>query len=637
MNKMQLISVSTRLIHLTLLVPFLKVTMRNLILLVVVSVLTTACSSSSSTESEPETTSGSGTADAATDNTDSATDSTDAEGTDTDGSNGSSDTDATDTNGSDGSSDTGGSDADGSDGSSDSGGTDAQTADGGATADGGTTDEGNTDGENQVVPNLTASATLPIISSDNQVSWSFDATPSGLEVHVQPFVEMPLASNGRPARWNDITSFGERLFAVDEQDGRVYEITNRQANLWFDIGTAVQSQTGRILDISNSFHGGVRGIAFHPDFASNGKFYASIMEQRPDNTSLHKYISDDSAIDADSVLVEWTANTTTFAIDASSYREVFRVGVPEYDHPIKQIAFNSNAVAGSSDYGNLYIAHGDGSVASTLAGTGQSNDALGKILRINPLQSGTENYSIPSDNPFISDTSLPAEVFSYGHRNPHHLAFTQDGHLLTTEAGRDNIEEVNLVESGQDYGWSQREGSFIHLDNGNLAAGIAALPEDDALNGFVYPAVQFGHTGNVGDEFTGQSLGGGHVTENGSPLDGQFFYIDFPKSGILFHSALNDILQANTMGAPSSLTSAQSFIATIKFDHDSNPDTAALDNDLKQIVQSAAGFVNVNDRVDVRIEQGANGVMYMMSKRNSMIYLVTSSLPDGPTSSAARP
>jgi len=582
------------------------ISFKKLFLAIIISVLVSACSSSSSTTAEPTASSGSTAGETTTNNTDNAGNPT----TSVDG----------------------GINTEGNEGSSDNAGTDTQPSTGETTTGGDTTDGGNTP-----VANLTKSATLPTISDDQQVSWSFAATPSGLEVHIQPFVEMPLASNGQPARWNDLSSFGDRLFAVDEQDGRVYEITDRRATLWFDISNAVQSQTGRALDISNTFHGGVRGIAFHPDFATNGKFYASLMEQRPDNTELHKYISDDSAIDADGVLVEWTADTTTYTIEPASYREVFRVGVPQYDHPIKQIAFNQNTNAGESDFGHLYIAHGDGSIASTLAGTGLGNNALGKIMRIDPLQGGSENYSIPADNPFISDTSLPAEVFSYGHRNPHHLAFSKDGHLMTTEAGRDNIEEVNLVENGQNYGWSQREGAYVHLDTGNLGAGISALPEDDAINGFTYPVVQFGHTGSLGTEFTGQSLGGGHVVENGSPLDGQFFYIDFPKSGILFHSALDDMLQANTKGAPETLSSAQSFIATVKFDHDSNPDTAALDNDLKQIVQSASGYVNLNDRVDVRIEQGPNGIMYMMSKRNNMIYLVTSSLPGGPTSNAARP
>jgi len=476
--------------------------------------------------------------------------------------------------------------------------------------------------------NLVSATTFPTTDDNGDVTWEFDAEPSELQVIVEPFVEMPLASNGSPARWNAMSSFNDRLFVVDEQDGRVYEISDNSATLWFDISNAVQAHTGRSIDINNPFHGGVRSIAFHPEFATNGKFYASLMEQRPTDTSAHRYLSDNSGISADSVLVEWTADTTSYVPDASSYREVFRVGVPQFDHPVKQITFNPGATAGDVDFGNLYIAHGDGSVASSLAGTGLANDALGKILRINPLENGTLRYTVPADNPFINDPSLPDEVYSYGHRNPHHLAFSASGSLLATEAGRDNIEEVNLIASGGNYGWSLREGAYVHLDGGTVSDGIAPLPDNDALNGFVYPAVQFGHNAPEGASFTGQALGGGYVVENGSALDGQFFYIDFPFSGELFYSSLTDILAAKTSGDPAALTNARSYRTNIRYDHDNNSETAALDNDLKQIVQSAPGYVNVDDRVDVRILQGSRGELYLSSKRNNMVYLVSNSLPE---------
>ena len=107
--------------------------------------------------------------------------------------------------------------------------------------------------------------------------------------------------------------------------------------------------------------------------------------------------------------------------------------------------------------------------------------------------------------------------------------------------------------------------------------------------------MQFGHHGDAGAAFTGEALGGGYVVENGSALDGQFFFIDFPKTGLLFHTNLSDMLNAKTTGAPDELTNAQSYIATVKFDHDKNPDTPALDNNLKEIVQSAPGYVNTNN------------------------------------------
>ena len=474
----------------------------------------------------------------------------------------------------------------------------------------------------------TASSQMPDVDASGQVTWPYAPQASGVELEVMAFVEMPLASSGRPARWNDMEYTGERLFVSDEQDGRIYEITNRQATLWFDVASAIQASTGRNLNTTNPFHGGVRGFAFHPNFTSNGKFYVSMMQDRPVNPSDFAYVSDANAIAADSVLVEWTANPGTFAVDTNSYREVFRVGIPEYDHPIKQIAFNPYAQPGQEDFGLLYVAHGDGTAESSSTSDGEGNNALGKILRINPLQSGSNRYSIPSGNPFIGNADMPDEVYSLGHRNPHHLAFMPDGSLLTTESGRDNIDEINLVEKGANYGWSQREGAYVSMPSGTLANGISALPSDDAANGFTYPVIQFGHSGPIGATFVGQALGGGFLLSNGSELDGEFFYVEFVSSGRLFHSSYNSILASQTTGNPAGLTMAQTFEASVVFDHDGNSESNALTISMPELLQSTGSY-DGSGRVDVRIGQGPLGEMYLMNKRNNMIYLVRNSYPPG--------
>ena len=480
--------------------------------------------------------------------------------------------------------------------------------------------------------NETVLAALPpIVDGDNQVSWAFSPTASGLNLVIEPFVEMPLATNGSPARWNAMATLGERIFVVDEQDGRIYEITNRRASLWFDIGSTLRNSVGLPLNIENPFHGGVRGLAFHPDFSSNGLFYTSLLQQRPSSLSGHLYLSDAAALNADSVLVEWRANPETLLVDAASYRELFRVGIPEYDHPIKQIAFHPTRVSTDSNYGLLYVAHGDGSRESTTTVGGQGNNALGKVLRINPLMNEAAPYSVPADNPFVGDSSMLDEVFSLGHRNPHHLAFMNDGTLLVGEDGRDNIDEVNVIESGADYGWSEREGAYVQLEQGTLADGVSTLPSNDADFDYTYPVAQFGHSGGVGATFTGQALGGGFVMENGSELDGSYFYIDFPKSGEVFHSTLQGIRTAVTRGAPSQLSVAKTWLASVSFDHDNNRATPAQETNLRDIIRSAAGYGDT-DRVDVRYGKGPNGEMYLMNKRNNIVYLVSNSLP-GYTSS----
>lgn len=473
-----------------------------------------------------------------------------------------------------------------------------------------------------------AAAQAPTVDESNQVSWAFDPIDSGLVLKVESFANMPLASNGKPARWNDMETLGNRIFVVDEQDGHIYEITGREVNLWFDIGAAVLLNTGRSLNTENAFHGGVRGIAFHPDFASNGKLYSTLMEQRPADPTQHHYLSDEAAIDADSVLVEWTVDTETFVVDASSYREVFRVGIPEYDHPIKQIAFDPSVASGSADYGLLYIAHGDGSKESTTAVGGHGNNALGKMLRINPLESGSASYSIPTSNPFVGNSAMIDEAYSIGHRNPHHPAFMNDGTLIVTEDGRDNIDEVNIITAGADYGWSKREGAYVQLNRAGLSTGIGTLPSDDSTLNYTYPVVQFGHTGSVGAGFTGQALGGGFVVENGSDLNGLFFYVDFPKTGQLFHSSVLALRAATTRGAPSGLTSAKIGRASVSFDHDNDDSTEGLSQSMRNIIRSASGYDTSSDRVDIRFGQGPLGELYMMNKRNNVVYLITNSLPD---------
>ncbi|MGI9606937.1 MAG: PQQ-dependent sugar dehydrogenase, partial [Acidimicrobiales bacterium] len=371
----------------------------------------------------------------------------------------------------------------------------------------------------------------------------------GVTLEVEPWVRLPDSGAGRP-RLNAIAVAGDRLFVVEEFDGLIHEIStesdNRSSSVFFDVKSAIAAATDRSLDNANLVHGGLRGVAFHPDFATNGRFYTSVMETRPTTPDPADYLSDAlSPIAADSVLIEWTHDHGTGQTSASTYRQVFRVGMPVYDHPIKQIAFNPFAPPGDSDHGILYVAHGDGSVLSATAGGGQNNDALGKILRIDPLPDGGAPFRIPPDNPFVGDPEMSDEVWSLGHRNPHHLAFGRDStgevHLIVAEAGRDNVEEVNLIDRGGDYGWSEREGTFVHLPSGDLFDGIAPLPADDAQNGYTYPAAQLGHDGEPGDMFTGEAIAGGFVVDNGSGLSGRYFYSDFPRSGRVFESAVDEL------------------------------------------------------------------------------------------------
>ncbi len=478
-------------------------------------------------------------------------------------------------------------------------------------------------------PPLTAAPVAkPPTAVDGTVLWPVAVEASDVRLQVRVFATLPAASDGAPPRLNVLAHTVGRMFVADEIDGRIYEITNGQVSLWFDAGLAMVQSTGRSLHASRAnAHTGFRSIAFHPSFATNGKFYTSVMEQRPATTAGHHYLSDvpDPTV-ADSVLIEWTANPSTMVVQPGSYREVFRVGIPVYDHPIKQILFRPGARAVDADYGLLYIGHGDGSVQSVTVGGGMGNDARGKILRINPLPSGMLPYSVPASNPFANSTSMIPEAYSIGHRNPHHLAFAVDGTLIVAEAGRDNIDEVNVIKPGANYGWPLREGSLTHLAQGTLWNGVDALPSNDASFNFTYPAMQFLHQGKVGTSFTGQSLGGGYVVENGSPLSGRYFATDFVFTGDVFVTTLASLKAAVTTGLPTELRMAPIARAGIDFDHDNNPATAAVALVNLASLTKLAPTYDQSGRVDMRFGQGPNGEIYLLSKRDRRVYVVTNSI-----------
>lgn len=396
-----------------------------------------------------------------------------------------------------------------------------------------------------------------------------------------------------------------------------------------DVGQAVKQTTGRDISIDNKAHGGVRSIAFHPNFKSNGLFYISAMEDIPKSPANFNYVSNvppgkkssKDPVTADSVLLEFKVDSATGRPISSSYRNVFRVELFKFDHPIKQIAFRGPY---------LYIAHGDGSEQSAVVGGGQNNDALGTIMRIDPLQRGSKPYTIPSSNPFVGSSRWPAEAWAVGFRNPHHICFAKDGTLYVAESGRDNIEEVNIVLPGKNYGWAEREGTFVHLEKGGILTGVAPLPQDDAKYGYEYPVVQVGHEGLRGKGFVGQAIAGGCPVENSSPMGGKYFYADFPETGKLYFSEVKDMLRAKTRGNPKDLTQARVKQARIFFDHDNDPTTKSkMFDTLGDVVRSDPRY-SFQDRVDIRLGRGSNGYLYWSSKRNGMIYLFTSSVPGGP-------
>ncbi|MCA9232443.1 MAG: PQQ-dependent sugar dehydrogenase [Planctomycetales bacterium] len=473
-------------------------------------------------------------------------------------------------------------------------------------------------------------------------------TFSGGTLHLRPYVD-PGANNRIISMTTQPGNSSNTDLFVTTQEGTVYAIHDNgggsvSSSVWFNYNTAVSAavtnaNNGFVLDSVTNAHGGLRALAFHPDFVNNGKFYTSAMVDRPTGVSGLNYLGNStSGFDAESVVAEWTFDHITQQVVSASYRELFRVAMPVFDHPVKQLAFNNFAVPGDEDYGLLYIAHGDGSVQSAIAGGGQNtDDALGKILRVNPLQSGGDPYTTPG-NPYVGVAGTLDEIYTLGHRNPHHISFAEDGlggsHSLVAEAGRDNVEEVNLLQVGGDYGWSDREGTFVHNHNGGplgsgygLDYGVSNLPANEwQLNDYVYPAAQYDHNTSLGWGFVGSAIAGGFVIDNGSDpaIQNEYIFADFgSKSGHVYHANFNDLLAAHTQladgEAPSALTQATISRLHLALDHDNNDLTSEiLYDDLNSMLNDS--------RNDIRFGRGFRGEMYISSKRNGLVYLVTNSV-----------
>ena len=235
-----------------------------------------------------------------------------------------------------------------------------------------------------------------------------------------------------------------RVFVV-EQNGKIRVFPN-------DPGvTAGQVQT--FLDITNKLPGGVPpygeygllGLAFHPDYAKNGTFFINyVTTQGGIKTHISKYhVSQSNPNVAD-------AATETVVLE------------------VDQILENHNA--GMLSFGNdgyLYASLGDGGwqYPNGPPDPGQTaqdlTKLLGKLLRleVNHPAEGLA-YGIPPDNPFAgNDKGYREEIFAYGFRNPWRFNIDHvTGKIWVGDVGFSSWEEIDIVESGKNYGWSQTEG-----------------------------------------------------------------------------------------------------------------------------------------------------------------------------------
>lgn len=262
----------------------------------------------------------------------------------------------------------------------------------------------------------------------------------------------PYAAATAPALVPVVASgLGDALFALSPPgDGGTLLVVTKSG-----LVRAVDLATGGIaatpfLDLTGQIatagEQGLLGMAFHPDFAANGRFYVQVSNLAGD-TEIREYQVDPA--DPGRAL-------------AGSGRVLLTIDQPAFDN-------HKGGWIGFDAAGRLLVATGDGGGGGDPLNTGQNpNDLLGSILRIDVDSDGfpadpARNYAIPADNPFASGLGGAPEVWAYGLRNPFRAGIDRATDTLWIgDVGQGAREEVNLGAPGANYGWDLYEGDLTH-------------------------------------------------------------------------------------------------------------------------------------------------------------------------------
>jgi glucose/arabinose dehydrogenase len=327
----------------------------------------------------------------------------------------------------------------------------------------------------------------------NDFSSLADSTP---EIALER--AFPSLRFARPVAMEQAPGDASRWYLV-EQGGVVRVFANDDATQSAAVVIDLTAQVGE--------SGGERGllsIAFDPGFASNGFVYLCFTRSSPTLTS---YVS------------RFTSTDGGLTLAPASEVVLLTLPQPYANHNGGQLAFGPD--------GFLYVGFGDGGAGNDPQNRAQDTSNLwGKILRIDVAAAP---YTIPADNPFAGnarcDTGTGAaacpEIFAWGLRNPWRFSFdSATASLYAGDVGQGAWEEVNLIESGGNYGWRIREGAHCNIP-----------AQDCPTSGLIDPVVEY-------DRSLGSTVTGGFVYRGSAinGLAGSYVFGDF-SSGRIFRLA----------------------------------------------------------------------------------------------------
>ena len=472
----------------------------------------------------------------------------------------------------------------------------------------------------------------------------------GIVVEIRDVVRLPETRKLRPVD-QDVTPTGwaRVSFVRDLPDGRrfandsrgfLYLVEGDKTSLYLDVAAAFP------LANYNRLESGFICFVFHPEFATNGLLYTVHSEKGPGNPAKPNFVPPGFTAEQatyHNVITEWHARDPAARTFDGTRRELLRVAhiVENLTHPYGDVEFNPTARPGSPDYGLLFtsgsdlgFSNGGGPHANNPGQTQRLDSLIGAILRIDPrspsVSGGTKglgDYTIPPTNKFAADNDPKTlgEIYAYGFRNAHRLSWDlSDGTMFATDIGMNQIEEVNIVRNGENYGWMKREG---YWENGMIRPGGALnqlypLPaavlsgKEKEPEGFTYPVAIYDHT-------EGAAITGG-FTYNGriAALRGKFVFGDINR-GRLFAADVAALKKADD-GVPQTVAPIEEIQLFVR-DARGNRDYVSF-RDLVERVMGASVT-----RADLQFSRTGDGELLLTSRQDGMIRML---VPDA--SSATR-
>lgn len=466
----------------------------------------------------------------------------------------------------------------------------------------------------------------------------------GLEVMVQDYVRLPRTLGSLPAELDvSPAGYARVSFVRDAADGRRF--ANDQRGIIYLLEDGAEPKP--YLDVREAFphtiynrlESGLIGFAFHPDFANNGLLYTVHGEYAEDNPAALDFIPPGygaADVTHHNVISEWRTEDPAADAFEGSPRTLLRVAhvTTNMSHPFGYVGFNPTSGPGDPDYGLLYtsgsdlgFSNGGGPNSENPSQTQRLDTVVTAILRIDPRSpsesggtKGLGDYTIPAINPYANDgdPNTLGEIFAHGFRNAHRLSWDlTDGTMFAFDIGMSNVEEVNIVRAGENYGWMTREG---YWENGMIRPGGALIQlyelptsvlDGRANDHFTHPVAIYDH-----DE--GRAISGGFAYHGRiEPLRGKVVFGDV-NNGRVFAADLAAMKAADD-GVPRTVAPVEEIQLYVR-------DAAGNRRDVSfhELVKETKGEDVA--RADLHISSTSDGEIFLTSRQDGMIRML---VPDG--------